>query len=223
MFPEYIFKYHNQYRDSNIPVWYNRKEQYSLEGGDILVISKDILVCGNSQRTDVNAVLTAAERLLSGEDTFKVILMIEIPKARTFMHLDTVLTMVDYDKFTLHTEIEGIMRVRSVTYDRGKKRLVVNDEHGGLDRIFSKYLGIDITLIKCGGVDRIISAREQWNDGSNALALAPGKVITYDRNYVTNEILEKNNISVIAISASELSRGRGGPRCMSMHLYRENI
>lgn len=223
LFPHYIFEYHKEYKDKEIPIWYNRKEQYAIEGGDILVISKDLIVFGNSQRTDINAVLTAAERLLSGEDTFNTILMIEIPNARTFMHLDTVLTMVDYDKFTLHKQIEGVLKVRSVKYDMKKKELIINDENESLEIVFSKYLGVDVKLIRCGGGDRIISAREQWNDGANTLAIAPGKVITYDRNYVTNELLVKNNVSVIAIPSSELSRGRGGPRCMSMPLYRENI
>ncbi|MGE5626743.1 MAG: arginine deiminase [Solirubrobacterales bacterium] len=223
LFPNYIFKYHKDYRDKDIPIWYSRNEQYAIEGGDILVISKELLVFGNSQRTDINAVLTAAERLLSGEDTFKTILMIEIPNARTFMHLDTVLTMVDYDKFTIHKEIEDLLKVRSVKYDMNKKELIINDENESLEAVFSKYLEVDVKIIRCGGLDKITSAREQWNDGANTLAIAPGKVITYDRNYVTNELLVKNDISVIAIPSSELSRGRGGPRCMSMPLYRENI
>lgn len=223
MFPEYIFRYHKDFKDQSVPFWYERSNPYTIEGGDVLVISKELLVFGNSQRTDVNAVLTAAERLLSGEDSFKVILMIEIPKARTFMHLDTVFTMVDYDKFTIHHEIEKVLKVRAVTYDKVKKKLVINDENERLEKVLSKYLGIDVTLIRCGGEDKIISAREQWNDGSNTLAIAPGKVITYERNYVTNETLVKNNISVTAIPSSELSRGRGGPRCMSMPLLREDI
>ena len=139
------------------------------------------------------------------------------------MHLDTVFTMIDYDKFTIHKGIEGQLKVTAITYNHKEREIVLNEETGSLEKILSKYLGRDITLIRCGGGDKIISGREQWNDGSNTLALEPGKVITYERNYVTNEILDKNNIKVISIPSSELSRGRGGPRCMSMPLYREDL
>ncbi|MFR8180442.1 MAG: arginine deiminase family protein [Dorea sp.] len=80
-----------------------------------------------------------------------------------------------------------------------------------------------MTLIKCGGKDRIASEREQWNDGSNTLCIEPGKVVVYDRNYVTNEILRQHGIEVLEMASSELSRGRGGPRCMSMPLEREDM
>lgn len=80
-----------------------------------------------------------------------------------------------------------------------------------------------VTLIECGGKDRIASEREQWNDGSNTLCLEPGKVVVYDRNYVTNQILRENGIQVLEMASSELSRGRGGPRCMSMPLVRQSI
>ncbi len=223
IFPQYIFKYHKEFANANIPLWYTRNQPFSLEGGDVLVLSRDVLAIGNSQRSDKEAILKLAENILSGQDTFKIILMFEIPKARTFMHLDTVFTMVDYDKFTIHKEIDKQLKVRAVTYDAHKKIIVINDENGGLENILSKYLGFDVTLIRCGGEDTIVSAREQWNDGSNTLAISPGKVVTYERNYVTNEALVKNNITVIAIPSSELSRGRGGPRCMSMPIYRENI
>ena len=223
IFPKYIFKYHPDFRSSNIPVWYNRDEKYSMEGGDELVLSKEVLAFGVSQRTDKEAILTVAENILSGEDTFKVLLMFDIPKERAFMHLDTVFTMLDYDKFALHKEIEKDIRIRAITYDSYKKQLNVVEEDNSLEKILSKYLKRDIILIRCGGRDKIISAREQWNDGSNTLALSPGKVITYDRNYVTNEIFDKHKILVIAIPSSELSRGRGGPRCMSMPIYREDI
>mgnify|MGYP001331220985 CR=1 FL=1 len=221
IFPKYIFKYHPDFMDSNIPVWYRRCEMYSLEGGDELVLSKEVLAFGHSQRTDYEAILKFAHSILSGDDTFKVILIFDIPKARAFMHLDTVFTMLDYDKFTVHTEIEEELKINAVTYDSLKKELVIIEEKDKLDNVLSKYLNRDVTLIRCG--DKVISAREQWNDGSNTLAISPGKVITYERNYVTNEILDKNNISVIAIPSSELSRGRGGPRCMSMPISREDI
>ncbi len=140
------------------------------------------------------------------------------------MHLDTVFTQVDYDKFTIHSAIEGPLNVYAVTLDEGKKsELKVEKETDTIGHILSKYLERDIKLIKCGGGDPVISAREQWNDGSNTLAIAPGEVVVYERNYVTNRILEDNGVKLHTIPSSELSRGRGGPRCMSMPLIREDL
>jgi arginine deiminase len=92
-----------------------------------------------------------------------------------------------------------------------------------LESVLEKHLHRPITLIRCGGKDQITSVREQWNDGANTLAIAPGKVIVYDRNHVTNQMLKDAGIEVLEIESSELSRGRGGPRCMSMPIEREDI
>lgn len=223
IFAKYIFKYHPQFKDIKIPLWYGRREKYMIEGGDELVLSKDVIAIGNSERTDVEAILQVAKNIFEGPDSFTTVLMFEIPKTRAFMHLDTVFTMIDYDKFTVHPGIEGSVKVNAITYNQEEKTLKIEENVDSLDRILSKYLKRQVTLIRCGGGDRVIAGREQWNDGSNTLAISPGKVITYERNYVTNEILDKYNIEVIPIQSSELSRGRGGPRCMSMPLEREKL
>lgn len=223
IFAKYIFKYHPDFRDSNIPLWYNRDDSYSIEGGDELILSDEVIAIGNSERTSVEAIMQVARRLFEEKESFKTVLMFNIPKSRAFMHLDTVFTMIDYDKFTVHEGIEGNLKVSAITYDYKSKELVIDEEEDSLERILSKHLKKDITLIRCGGGDRVISRREQWNDGSNTLAISPGTVITYERNYITNEILDKYNINVISIPSGELSRGRGGPRCMSMPFVRENI
>ena len=96
--------------------------------------------------------------------------------------------------------------------------------NASLAEILAQHLELDrVTLIQCGGKDAIASEREQWNDGSNTLCIKPGTVIVYDRNYVTNETLRENGVRVLEMTSSELSRGRGGPRCMSMPLVREEI
>ncbi|WP_434305235.1 arginine deiminase [Clostridium botulinum] len=223
MFAKYIFKYHPEFKDSDIPLWYDRTGKHCIEGGDELVLSDEVIAIGHSERTDSEAVLELAKKIFEAGERFKVILMFDIPKIRAFMHLDTVFTMLDHDKFTVHGEIEGTLKVNAITYDEKTKELVIKEEIDSLEGILSKYLKRDIKVIRCGGGDKIISAREQWNDGSNTLAISPGKVITYERNYVTNEILDKNNVEVLTIPSSELSRGRGGPRCMSMPLFRKDL
>ena len=223
IFTKYIMQFHPEFKDSNIPFWYNRDGEFCVEGGDELILSKDVLAIGCSQRTDKEAVHQIARKLFQKNESFKTVLMFNIPKSRAFMHLDTVFTMIDYDKFTVHPGIEGSLKVDCITWDEKAKDIKVVEEEDSLEKILSKHLGKDITLIRCGGGDTIIAGREQWNDGSNTLAVAPGTVVTYERNYVTNEILDKYNVNVLAIPSSELSRGRGGPRCMSMPLFREDI
>ena len=137
--------------------------------------------------------------------------------------LDTVFTMVDYDKFTIHPEIEGPLSVYEITLGKDSQ-LQFNTLTDSLAKILAKELNLPaVELIRCGGGDMIAAQREQWNDGSNTLCIAPGKVITYERNYVTNELLSKHGIEVLTIPSAELSRGRGGPRCMSCPVSREDI
>ena len=221
LFAKFIFEYHPLYK--NTEVWYDRSENFSLEGGDILILNKEIIAIGISQRTHENAIEKFAQKVLTEESHFKKILAINIPKQRTFMHLDTVFTMVDYDKFTIHPNIMRDMDVFVIERD-GSKRIRITQESGSLEEILKRHLHLDkVTLIKCGSNHVIDSAREQWNDGSNTLAIAPGEVIVYSRNYVTNEILQEHGVKTYVMPSSELSRGRGGPRCMSMPLIREDI
>ncbi len=224
IFAEYIFKYHPIYGKGNFPAFYSRYEKTALEGGDILVLSKKVLAIGISQRTDALSVEKVAKSILADErEPFEVLLAFKIPKRRAFMHLDTVFTMIDYDKFTIHAEIEGPLEVFSLTLD-DNNNLVVKEEKTELENILKEYMEIDnVTLIRCAGGDFIDARREQWNDGSNTLAIAPGEVVVYSRNYVTNRLLEENGVKIHILPSSEISRGRGGPRCMSMPFVREEI
>ncbi|SKA80051.1 arginine deiminase [Caloramator quimbayensis] len=223
LFLKYIHKYHKFFKNTETPLWYDRTMPFAIEGGDELVLSDKVLAIGCSERTSAEAIEIVAKNLFDAGTSFEKILVFEIPKCRAFMHLDTVFTMVDYDKFTIHPGIEGPLSVYEIT--RGANNNL-NFRHTtcSLEETLSKALNIpSVELIKCGGGDLIIAGREQWNDGSNTLAIAPGVVVTYERNYVTNEILDKKGIKVLSIPSSELSRGRGGPRCMSMPLERENL
>ena len=220
LFGKFIFQYHPLYKDA--PKWYDRGETSSLEGGDILILSPEVLAVGISQRTEEDSIDKFAHTVLSISKTFKKILAFNIPKSRSFMHLDTVFTMVDRDKFTVHPNILSEITVYVMELVDGKVH--IREEQGRLEDILKKHLELEqVTLIKCGSDSPIDAAREQWSDGSNTLAIAPGEVVVYERNYVTNRILEDNGITVHTIPCSELSRGRGGPRCMSMPFVRDDL
>ncbi|HBN06362.1 MAG TPA: arginine deiminase [Bacteroidales bacterium] len=220
LFGKYIFNYNPIYKGTKL--FYDRTEDYSLEGGDILVLNEETIAVGISQRTNPNAIEKFTNLVLTEESSFKKVLAIDIPKTRAFMHLDTVFTMVDYDKFTIHPNIKSDIAVYVLKKIDGK--INITEERGSLEDVLEKELNIDkVKLIKCGGNSVIDASREQWNDGSNTLCISPGEVIVYSRNYVTNKILQDEGIKTYIMPSSELSRGRGGPRCMSMPLVRENL
>jgi arginine deiminase len=223
LFSKYIFRHHPDFRDPGVPFWYDRTESYSIEGGDILVLSEKVLAIGISQRTDAAAIDLFADRIFGNGQSFELILAFDIPKSRAYMHLDTVFTMVDKGTFTIHPEIEGPLTVYSIRKQPGVNHKI-EKETMELHRILEKYLEFEkITLIRCGGKRGIDAGREQWNDGSNTLAISPGEVIVYARNHITNHLLEEHGIKLHVMPSSELSRGRGGPRCMSMPLIRDRI
>lgn len=223
IYGEYIFKYHKDYKDQ-ADLYYNRYNPYSIEGGDILNISDKVLAVGISQRTNPAAIEKLAKNIFADKNsTIKTVLGFDIPKARAFMHLDTVFTQIDVDKFTIHPGILGPLTVYEITPGEGSEELKVKRVDSDLEHILAKHLGVPkVDLIKCGGDDRIAAEREQWNDGSNTLCIAPGVIVVYQRNVVTNELLRQKGIKVLEIPSAELSRGRGGPRCMSMPLVRED-
>ena len=223
IFGEYILKYHTEFAGQT-PFYYDRKQPYSIEGGDILNISNKVLAVGISQRTTPEAIELLAQSIFADENSeIDTILAMDIPVMRAYMHLDTVFTQVDYDKFTIHPGILRTLRVFEVKKGEKTGELKVTEKAQTLKNILKESLEVDdVTLIHCGGKDMIVSEREQWNDGSNTLSVEPGKVVVYDRNYVTNQILRDNGIEVLEMPSSELSRGRGGPRCMSMPLIRNN-
>lgn len=221
IYADFILKYHPSYKDK-INTLYDRNSNFSIEGGDILNIDENTLAIGISQRTEANAIeLLSRNIFFNSNSKIKEIYAFEIPSKRAFMHLDTVFTQVDVDKFTIHPEILGTLRVFKIS--KGIKDLKIEEINDSLENILTKIVGYKIELILCGGGDNIISQREQWNDGSNTLCISPGKIIVYERNNITNDILRKKGLEVLEIPSSELSRGRGGPRCMTMPLIREDI
>lgn len=162
-----------------------------------------------------------AKRLFKETD-YKEVYAFLIANNRKFMHLDTVFTHIDHDKFTIHPEIEGGLKVIRLTPNGDDVK--VDEMEGKLEDTLAKALGVDqVSLLRCGGGEIVAGAREQWNDGANTLAIAPGEVVVYNRNVITNDLLCKAGVKIHQIEGSELVRGRGGPRCMSMPLVREKF
>ena len=224
IYGEYIFNHHPEYK-GRVEKLYDRYGEPHIEGGDILNINKETLAVGLSQRTSANAIDALANTVFyCSNSSIKTILVFQIPAIRAFMHLDTVFTHIDYDKFTIHPGILGPLKVFELT--RGKKEgdLNVKELETTLEKTLGKYTGAGrADLIQCAGGDKIAAEREQWNDGSNTLCIRPGTIVVYERNDVTNAILNKKGLKVLEMPCGELSRGRGGPRCMSMPLLREPV
>ncbi|MBC1322170.1 arginine deiminase [Listeria welshimeri] len=224
IFIELILKHHPRFSNQEVPIWSGREEPFSLEGGDELVLNEETVIVGVSERTDARAVERLAESLFARAPKIKKVLAVEIPETRSFMHLDTVFTMVSDAQFTIHPAIQNQQGELNVyILEKGKNGLEITPRRD-FRRVIAEVLEVpEVEFIPCGGEDVIVSAREQWNDGANTLAIAPGEVITYDRNQVSNDLLRRAGIKVHEVISSELSRGRGGPRCMTMPLVRENL
>ena len=219
IYGEYIFKYHPDFKD--VPQYYSRYNTFHIEGGDILNINDKVLAIGISQRTEPDAIDAIAKNIFNDPTSpIETILAFNIPNSRAFMHLDTVFTQIDTDKFTIHPGIMGPLTVFEITAEGDG--IKVKEVNGTLESILETYVGHPVELIPCGGGDRIAAEREQWNDGSNTLCIAPGKIVVYERNDVTNKVLRDKGLDLIIVPSAELSRGRGGPRCMSMPIERED-
>ncbi len=217
IYAQYIFTYHPEFKETQ--KYYDRNAINSLEGGDIMILTETDIAVGISERTQPGGIERLARNIFSDPNS-KIINIwgINIPKGRSWMHLDTVLTQIDVNKFAIFSNYEFDIYQLKKTEDDLKiitSKMRIGDL---MNRVFGNENSI---LIPCGGGDPLYSEREQWNDGSNVLAIAPNEVIVYNRNSVTNKILREHGVIVHEIESYELSRGRGGPRCMSMPLERE--
>jgi arginine deiminase len=213
--------YHHHPRFAAVPKLYDPSLEH-LEGGDVLALAPGVLAVGVGERTTP----AGAERLARkafAHGRIRTVLVVPIAQRRATMHLDTVCTMVDRDRMVMYAPAEQRLEAYTLTSADGGETLDIQGPKRFLDAA-AEAIGVDrIEIIHTGARDVVTAEREQWDDGNNTLALAPGLAVAYERNTVTNARLERADIKVMTIAGSELGSGRGGPRCMSCPVSRDPL
>ena len=252
---KYVFEHHTSFRGRDL-FWVDfmesgaekvkTKSAPTIEGGDVLVPRRDLLLIGVSERTNKASVQQIARALKKSNSAVRTIIVVELPKSRSFMHLDTVFTITNRHECLIYPPVilpRGSQAAKVSRIDLTKRSISFSPQKSLLGAL--KKEGMDLEPIYCGGKAVLDQQREQWTDGANAFTLAPGVVLLYERNVRTAEELNAHGYNIVyeddlllgrteletwtdkkyalQIQGNELSRARGGPRCMTMPLEREDV
>lgn len=253
---KYVFENHPHFPEES-PFWVDfmaaeperpmSKRLPTIEGGDVLVPRSDLLLIGVTERTNKAGVVALMRALKKAKAGVNTVIIVDIPRQRSFMHLDTIFTFINHHECLIYPPVilpSGSQAAKITMVDLTRKRSLAYSEQKSLLGALKKK-GIEVEPIFCGGPSAVDQQREQWTDGANAFALAPGIILLYERNVRTAEELARNGYHIVyeddlllgrteletwsdkkyalQIAGNELSRARGGPRCMTMPLQREDL